>query len=39
MLEFIYCENEKYYREFTDLCGKSLYKEEITKSEYTSYKK
>lgn len=38
MQEYIYSENCKYYRELTDICGKSLYREEITKAEYLSYK-
>lgn len=38
MNEFIYSENGKYYRELTDLIGNSLYKEEIAKEEYLSYK-
>lgn len=38
MNEYIYKDDNKYYRELTDLTGKSLYREEITESEYLSYK-
>lgn len=38
MQEYIYCDNGKYYRELTDLIGKSVFKEEITKEEYLKYK-
>ena len=38
MQEFIYQDNGRYYRELTDLVGKSVYKEEITEHEYNSYK-
>lgn len=38
MKEYIYKDGEKYYRELTDLIGKSIFKEEITKTEYMSYK-
>lgn len=38
MYEFIYQDNGKYYRELTDLIGKSFLKEEITEQEYNSYK-
>lgn len=39
MKEYIYKDNGKYYREMTDLTGKSILKEEISESEYLSYKK
>lgn len=38
MKEYIYNDNGKYYRELTDLTGKSFYKEEISETEYLSYK-
>ncbi len=38
MQEFIWSENGKYFRALTDLTGKILVKEEITKREYNSYK-
>ena len=38
MQEYIYKYNGKYYRELTDLIGRSVYKEEITELEYNSYK-
>lgn len=38
MIEYIYCDNEKYYREITDLLGNPLIKEEISKEEYLRYK-
>jgi hypothetical protein len=39
MHEYIYSENDKYYRELTDLTDKTFYKEEITEQEYYSYLK
>jgi len=39
MLEFIYSENGKYYKEITDLCYKTLLKKRITKKEYNKIKK
>ena len=38
MLEYIYKENGKYYRELTDLTEKSFHKEQISKLEYMEYK-
>ncbi len=38
MHEYIYQFDGKYYRELIDLCGKSVYCEEITEAEYLSYK-
>jgi hypothetical protein len=38
MLEYIYKDNGRYYRELTDLVGKPVFKEEITEQEYNSYK-
>lgn len=38
MHEYIYKDNEKYYREVTDLIGITVLKEEITEQEYNSYK-
>ena len=38
MIEYIYKDGEKYWRELTDLTGKSLNKEEISEAEYMSYK-
>lgn len=38
MYEYIYSDNGKYYRELTDLTGKSCYKEEISAEEYQHYK-
>ena len=38
MQEYIYKENGKYYRELTDICGRSIYREEITEAEYLNYK-
>lgn len=38
MIEYIYRDGEKYWRELTDLIGKSLGKEEISEAEYMSYK-
>lgn len=38
MQEYIYKDNGKYYKELTDLIGKSVLKEEITEQEYNSYK-
>ena len=38
MREFIYQENGKYYRTLTDLLGKVVYKEKISKEEYLKIK-
>ena len=38
MKEWIYQENEKYFRELIDLIGISVLKEEISEEEYLSYK-
>lgn len=38
MQEFIWSENGKYFRAFTDLIGKVIECEEITEAEYNSYK-
>ena len=37
MQEYIYKDNEKYYREVTDIIGTTVLKEEITEQEYNSY--
>ena len=38
MREFIYCHHGKYYRTLTDLLGKVVYMQEISKEEYLKIK-
>lgn len=38
MLEYIYSENGKYYKEITDLIGNFISKEEISEQEYIKAK-
>jgi hypothetical protein len=38
MQEYIYKENNKYFREITDMLGVSLLLEEIPEQEYLNYK-
>ena len=38
MQEFIWSEDGRYFRAFTDLTGKVIEREEITEAEYNSYK-
>lgn len=37
MIEYIYKDGNKYFREVTDLAGIPVLKEEITKEEYDNY--